>query len=106
MQIQINSPHIDIPAAFVDFIERRLGESLAPFAHQLTRVEVHFKDENGGKGGKDKRCTLEARPRHMDPLVVEVVSDDLKDSLRQATEKLRHALEHRIGKLSRHQRGA
>lgn len=99
MQIQINAPHSKSPEEFNDYIEQRITEVLQPFAAHLTRVEVHMKDLNGAKGGSDKRCLMEARPRGLDPVAVEAVAEDETDAVRQSLEKLKHALEHRFGKL-------
>jgi ribosomal subunit interface protein len=105
MQIQINSPHVDVPAAFTEFIEKRIPEVLGPFAERLTRVEVHLQDLNADKGGIDKRCMLEARPRGLDPVAVEVVAAEAQEAFRQALAKLSSLLEHRFGKLDSRQRG-
>lgn len=104
MQIQINAPNVEVPAAFAEFIEHRISEVLSPFTQQLTRVEVHLQDQNGQKSGPDKRCMLEARPRNLDPIAVEVIATEQGDAVRQAVEKLKHALEHRLGRLSSRRR--
>ena len=71
MQIQINTPGEKLPDAFLEQIETSLHEVLRPHEAHLTRVEVHLRDLNGNKGGIDKRCLIEARPRGMQPLVAE-----------------------------------
>ncbi|WP_163029081.1 HPF/RaiA family ribosome-associated protein, partial [Pseudomonas viridiflava] len=66
----------------------------------LTRVEVHLSDENGGKSGpKDKRCKMEARPKGHQPISVSHDADSLTQAVEGATTKLEHALEHLFGKL-------
>ena len=66
----------------------------------LTRVEVHLSDENGGKSGpKDKRCKMEARPKGHQPILVSHDADSLTQAVEGAAEKLEHALEHLFGKL-------
>jgi len=59
-----------------------------------------LKDENGSKGGVDKRCMLEARPRGMDPIAVEYTGIDVTDAVRKAADKLKSALGHKLGKMS------
>ena len=100
MQIQINAPHEIIPDAFSEHIETSVEDVLAPFAKQLTRVEIHLRDLNGSKGGVDKRCLIEARPRGLDPLTAEQESATVKDAFRGALEKLQRVLQHRFGKMS------
>lgn len=100
MQIQINAPHATAPDQFNDFIEKRIEEVLQPFAEHLTRVEVHLNDLNAAKGGLDKRCLMEARPRGLDPIAAEAVAVDDADAVKQALDKLKRALERRLGKLN------
>lgn len=39
-----------------------ISEVLSRFSQQIKRVEVHFSDEDGNKGGiNDKRCMVETR---------------------------------------------
>ncbi len=98
MQIQIYSQDVDLPDPLRLFIEKKLAEKLAHVAERLTRVEVHLKDLNAHKNGRDKRCTLEARPRGMEPVAVEVDADSAQEAVHQAVEKLERALNHRIEK--------
>ena len=98
MQIQIYANGLEVGDAFREFVEQRIGATLAHHAERLTRVEVHFKDLNAGKGGIDKRCLLEARPRGMDPIAVEHDAKELRDSVIQASEKLQRALTNRFGR--------
>ena len=99
MQLQINAPHVDVPDAFEGYIERRAHEVLGPFVDKLTRIEVHLSDQNGAsRAGVDMRCVLEARPRAMDPVAVDVTAETPRDAVRIALDKMKHALDHRLGK--------
>ncbi len=100
MQIQINAPHGNAPDGFYEFIETRINEVLQPFENHLTRVEVHVKDQNADKGGIDQRCMMEARLRGRDPIATEAIAAEPAEAVRQALDKLKHALRHRIGKLN------
>ena len=100
MKIQINAPNVEVPAAFEEFIEQRVQEVLKPFEAHLTRIEIHLQDQNGGKGGSDKRCLLEARPRGLPPIAVECTESTETDAVRKALDKLKNALSHRIGRIS------
>lgn len=99
MQIQIN------PGAGVhisEALEQSIRDSLAAvdrrFGDHLTRIEVHFQDVNGPKGGVNKHCRVEARPRGLDPVLAENTADDAYDAARGAAKKLERVLEHRFGK--------
>ena len=69
MQIGINSDkNIAMHAKLANLIETTLQHTLDRFTAQITRIEVHLTDENGSKSASagilDKRCVLEARPKH------------------------------------------
>lgn len=81
-----------------------LGDALARFRQELTRVELQLTDENRAKGGAvDKRCMLEARLNGHDPVAVTHFAETHDEAIRGASQKLIHALDHAIGKLDRHQ---
>lgn len=66
MQILINSDkNISMHVALSTSIEEESHRLLDRFDSHLTRVEVFITDENADKSGlRDKRCTLEARPKN------------------------------------------
>ncbi len=100
MQIQVNFANIPASDALDDHVRDRVTHDLKKFGERLTRVEAHLHDENEKKHGPaDKRCTLEARPRGLDPIAVEDRSDDFFKAVTGAARKLEHALESRFGKL-------
>jgi ribosome-associated translation inhibitor RaiA len=107
MQIQINSDnHIPMHAALSTSIEAELQRVLHRFKDQLTRIEVHLSDENGEKSGpQDKRCLLEARPRHYPSLTVTNDSPDIQVSVTGAAGKMLRLLETTFGRLSDKHRG-
>lgn len=105
MQIQINAPHNSAPDVFINGLEDRVAQELAHHEKQLTRVEVHIRDTNAQKGGVDKRCVIEARPRGLSPLTAEHDATTHDEAFRGALEKLDRVLIHRFGKLSSRERG-
>ena len=44
--------------ALLSHAERKVRAALARVADRVTRVEVHVVDDNGPKGGTDKRCSI------------------------------------------------
>ena len=101
MQIQINSDkNIPMHAKLSGLIEAELHRILSRFEDQLTRIEVHLSDENGGKSGpEDKRCVLEARPRHYPPVTVTSDAADVQTSVSTAAAKMQRLLETTFGRL-------
>ncbi|PVZ16005.1 Sigma 54 modulation protein / S30EA ribosomal protein [Pseudomonas sp. URIL14HWK12:I9] len=101
MHIQVNSDnHIHGGARLEEWVRNTLETALERFEDDLTRIEVHLRDENGDKAGPhDKRCLLEARLKGMQPLSVSHRSPSLDTAIDGAATKLEHALEHALGKL-------
>lgn len=103
MHIQINpADGIEVSEAFAAHIHKALETVEKRFGDRLTRVEAHLKDLNGPKGGVDKHCMLEARPRGLDPVTAEANATDAYDVVREAAGKLEKVLDKRLGKLAAH----
>ncbi len=82
------------------FVERTVGSVLAAFTPQITRVEVHLHDTNGGKGGKDdKECTLEARLEGRKPQAVTHKADTVELAVKGAADKMKRVLDSALGRL-------
>jgi len=101
MQIQINSDkNIPMHAKLSGLIEAELHRVLGRFEDQLTRIEIYLTDENGNKSGmQDKRCVLEARPRHYPSLTVTNESADVQTSVSGAAGKMQRLMETTFGRL-------
>jgi ribosome-associated translation inhibitor RaiA len=102
MQIQINSDkNISMHAKLSGLIEAEIHRILSRFEDQLTRIEIHVSDENGEKKSdpQDKRCILEARPRHYPSLTVTNDSTDVQTAVSGAAGKMQRLLETTFGRL-------
>ncbi len=101
MQIQVNSDnHIQSSIRLEEWVRTTIESTLERYEEDLTRVEVHLRDENGDKPGPhDMRCQLEARPKGHQPISVTHKAANLELAIDGAAEKLEHALEHLFGKL-------
>ena len=104
MQVHIHKPHLELSAGFEEHVLTRVEEDLDQFAEWLTRIDVHFKDQNGQKGGVDKRCLIEARPRGLDPLTAENDGEEIRDAFHGALEKIHRVLDHQHGRRARNRR--
>src|SRR5215469_10935852 len=100
MQIQINSDkHVTVHPKLSNFVENELLRTLHRFDTQLTRIEVHL--ANGSRAGvNNKRCTLEARPRGLPPLVVTGIASSTQQSVSGAAEKMKRQLAGTFGRLA------
>lgn len=101
MQIQVRSDnHIKGDIRLEEWVRTTVETTLERYEEDLTRIEVHLSDENGGKTGPDdKRCQMEARPKGHQPISVTHKADKLEQAIEGAATKLEHALEHLYGKL-------
>ncbi len=104
MQIQVNSNHtIHTGESFERWASTTLHESLGRFKDDITRIEVHMSDENADRISTDqKRCMMEARLAHHEPLAVNHHAPSQDEAFRGASEKLKRMLEHTLGKLRDH----
>lgn len=102
MQLQINTArgtqHSD---SLERFVKDSLGTVERRFGDMLTRVEVFLSDINGPKGGVNKQCKMEARPRGQDPVLAEGLAEDAYDAVSQTAKRLEKVLATRFGKLGR-----
>lgn len=86
-----------------DYFTSLIAEKLERFESQLTRIEVHLKDENGKKEGQnDIHCVLEARIEGREPMAVSCEADTAKNAVSGAIEKLKTALDTVLGRLKNH----
>lgn len=94
MTIQINTDrNLIVNQEYQAKIHAEIEKALARFTQNITRLEVHFSDENGGKSGtNDKRCLLEARMEHHQPVAVTEFSHTYDSALYGALEKLKNML--------------
>jgi len=103
MLIQVNTDnHIQGRDDVVRLVEGIVNSKLGAVSAHLTRVEVHIADENAHKGGKDKRCTVEARPEGMQPLAASHNAASIESAVIGAVDRIRNALDSELGKRARH----
>lgn len=101
MLIQLNTDqHIQHDPSVVRHVEQTLESALGRFSSQITRIEVHLRDVNGGKAGdQDKTCLLEARLEGRPPVVASDDAATVATAVSGAARKLQRALDSSLGKL-------
>lgn len=94
MTIQINTDNnVENSERLKVYFTEELQKSLARFEDKVTRLEVHFTDENGDKFGlNDKRCVIEARPENMQPIAVTEHADTIEKAFSGALDKVKKVL--------------
>jgi len=104
MKIQLNTDvHINGTEALAAQVSATVEQALERFSDQVTRVEVHLSDENGGKSGQqDQRCMLEARLEGRQPVAVTDQAATLEQAVHGAAKKLARLLDSTLGRLHDH----
>lgn len=104
IQIIINSDHsVDLDENEVLLIQDRIQHSMRRFEDKLTRIVVHFHNENIANFAQNEvRCMMEARPSGMDSINVSDQSSTRNQALNHATNKLERKLDDIFGKLDHH----
>jgi hypothetical protein len=94
MQIQINTDkNVDGNERLVNYYTSELKRELARFDEKITRIEVHFGDENSEKFGlNDKRCLIEIRLEKKQPIAVTDYADTLEKSFYNTLQKSKKVL--------------
>jgi ribosome-associated translation inhibitor RaiA len=102
MHLQLNPAQgVALSDALEGHIRQQLGGVERRFGDRLTRVEVYLSDVNGPKGGMNKLCKLEARPRGGDPLFAEALEETAYEAMTVASTRLESVLSSHFGKLDR-----
>jgi RNA polymerase sigma factor (sigma-70 family) len=101
MQILVNTDnHIDGSAKLTNQVEAVVEGALGRFRDRITRVEVHFADDNSRQkfGDNDKRCVMEARLAGIPPIAVSHKGSTLEQALDGAADTLEKTLKRTLGR--------
>ncbi|MDQ3511983.1 MAG: HPF/RaiA family ribosome-associated protein [Pseudomonadota bacterium] len=102
MKVILNTDnHVQGDEPLADHVDSVVDSVLGRFSKQITRVEVHLSDANGGKAGNDdKHCVMEARLEGLQPIAVENDAENMRAAISGAAHKLKRALDSALGKLA------
>ncbi|MCC7298593.1 MAG: HPF/RaiA family ribosome-associated protein [Bacteroidia bacterium] len=105
MKIQLNTDKtVKGGERHQEYFTSEISEKLKIYESHITRIEVHFADENGAKEGiNDVLCTLEARIEGRQPIAVSNKADNMELALSGALHKLKSALEKIMGRIKKHE---
>jgi ribosome-associated translation inhibitor RaiA len=95
MEIQINTDnHIDGYQRMQDYYAAEIAESLERFQDKITNLHVFLVDENSDKESSgDKRCSMEARLKGLNPVAVVNHADTIELAVKGAIDKLKKVLD-------------
>jgi len=106
MKIQVNTDaHVEGREALAAQVGATVEHALRRFQDQVTRLEVHLSDQNGGKSGQhDKRCVMEARLEGRQPIATSDSSATLDQAVRGAADKLARLIDTQLGRAASSER--
>lgn len=93
MRIEVRGAGFTTSEALRAHLERRLGSAVARRADGILRLVVRIRDENGPRGGLDKRCRIEFELRGGPRQVVEAVAGDFYAAVDAASRRLGRAVD-------------
>lgn len=104
MKIQINTDkNIEGHQRLETYFSEELEKGLARFEDKITRIEVHFGDENGEKFSlNDKKCVIEVRTAKLQPITVTEHAETLEKAFNGALGKAKKSLTTAFEKLKAH----
>ncbi len=109
MQVLLNTdPNTDGRHDMAAHLESTVKEALGHFGERITRVEAHLSDANShAKAGPDEiHCTLEARLRGLEPVVVKDQAGNAHQAINGALGKLKRAVTTALEKHDDHRHAA
>jgi putative sigma-54 modulation protein len=70
MRVSVTARRIQLSDAVHDYLDRRVYFALGRFAAAIRAVKIILCDENGPRGGADKRCQVQLALQYGPPLIV------------------------------------
>jgi ribosomal subunit interface protein len=102
MHIEIKARRFRLTRALREYVERRLRFALGPARAAVLRVGVRLVDDNGPRGGEDKRCRILLRAAGAPALLVEDAQSDLYVAIDRAAGRAGRALVRQLARRREH----
>lgn len=98
MRLQIESPDFHLTRAMREFLETRVHCGLGHSDPEISMVEVHLSDDNGRRGGVDKRCRIRVKLHHQADVLVDDVESDLYLAMTRAADRAGRTVSRRLSR--------
>ncbi|MCA9519012.1 MAG: hypothetical protein KC635_28955, partial [Myxococcales bacterium] len=95
MELHVYAPGPVDAGLLRDHVVRRAHSTLARFTDAIRRLSVRLEDENGPRGGVDKRCQVEIVGPDLATVVVEARADAWNRAIERALASARRAVRRR-----------
>ncbi len=87
MNFSIHSKGISSSAALLEYASLCLRTAVSRYRNAVHEVRVRLSDENGPRGGMDKRCQVQVNLRGRQPLRITQDSDDIYQAVALAARR-------------------
>jgi len=98
MRIEIHSQGFELTAAIEEHVRRRIIFACDWAQHAVSRISVRLSDENGPRGGLDKRCTIVVWASGISELVIEDTRGGLFRAVDCASDRLSRNLSRKLAR--------
>lgn len=98
MRLDVLAPNVPLSPALVSGAEKRFRAATSRFVGRVEHVTIRISDENGPKGGVDKRCRVEVSVMRRGTFVVEENDADAYKAIGRAAKKVKQILGKQLGK--------
>jgi len=105
MHIDIQSQGFTLTPALRAHAERRLRLALGATRPGVLRVAVRLSDDNGPRGGEDKRCRVRIAVAGVPDIVIEDAESDLYVAIDRAADRAGRTLVRRLSRRIEQRRG-
>ena len=98
MNITTRTQDFEMSDAIDQFVRSRLTKALSRLDDDITAVDVYMKDENGPKGGVDKRVVIRVRQRSRPMFAVDTTSENLYAAIELGVKRTRRVIRRQLRK--------
>ena len=92
MNVQIRFRGLDTSEDLLEHANRKVHQQLSRFGRDVTSVVLRISDENGPRGGRDKRCQLSVTGPRIGSLHLSELHDDVRAGLDLALGRVGHTI--------------
>jgi ribosome-associated translation inhibitor RaiA len=101
MNVKIQTQGFGLTPAIAAQVHKQVSGTLERYANDIIAVDVYLKDLNGPKGGEDKQAGIRVQLRHLAPITVISIDDDLYKAIGRSAKRTRRAVRRSASKFRR-----
>jgi putative sigma-54 modulation protein len=99
MNLHIYSKGFKLTDAIREYAESRTRYAITRISYKVSSVKVILSDENGPRGGVDKKCQISLKMEGFNDLVVQEMDEDLYEAISRCTVRLRRVSQRKVERM-------